>query len=446
MATAETIETLLARGVTTGAQLQRELAVSQPTFSRTVRQLGERVIRIGGGRSARYGLRREMSGVGSSWPVFVVDQQGALAPCGELFALAHEQYWFEAAYPRRSLLTDGLPFFLQDLRPQGFLGRTIPKRFPELDLPQRITDWNDSHTLTYLMQRGEDCVGNLFLGNESLQRYLQGLRTRQASIAPMARGKQYPALAEAAIYGTPAGSSAAGEHPKFTAALQRGSQVHQVLVKFSPTLTDRVSQRWSDLLVAEHLATRALEDIGVTAAKTELVSGGNRLFLESTRFDRRGEHGRLGVVSLAAVIDHHTGRRDNWISAAGSLSALGVISETTADCIRRTATFGQLIGNTDMHFGNLSFMFSFDRTLSLAPIYDMLPMIYAPVGAEELPERKFEATLPGGANLDIWPPIADRAAAYWQEVATHEGVSAEFAALAARNAANIANARKLLPS
>lgn len=445
MATAVTVETLLARGVTTGAQLQRELAVSQPTFSRTVRQLGERVIRIGGGRSARYGLRRDMPGVGSSWPVFVVDQQGTLAPCGELFSLAREQYWFEAAHPRRSLLSDGLPFFLQDLRPQGFLGRTIPKRFPELDLPQRITDWNDSHMLNYLMQRGEDCVGNLFLGNESLQRYLQGRRNPQASISPAVCSQRYPALAEAAIHGTPAGSSAAGEHPKFTAVLQRGRQVHQVLVKFSPVLTDRVSQRWSDLLVAEHLASRALNDLGVTAARTELVSGGGRLFLESTRFDRRGEHGRLGVVSLAAVVDHHIGRRDNWTSAAGRLRAMGVITEATVDCIRRAATFGQLIGNTDMHFGNLSFLFSFDRPLGLAPLYDMLPMIYAPVGAEELPERHLEATLPVGANLDIWPSVADRAAAYWQEVATHAGVSAEFAALAARNAANIARLRKLLP-
>jgi hypothetical protein len=73
-----------------------------------------------------------------------------------------------------------------------------------------------------------------------------------------ARARQYPALADAAIAGDPAGSSAAGEHPKFTAVLQRGSQVRQVLVKFSPTINDRVSQRCSDLLVAEHLASKAL--------------------------------------------------------------------------------------------------------------------------------------------------------------------------------------------
>lgn len=439
------IQTFLSRGVTTSAQLQRELEVSQPTLSRAIRQLGERVVRIGGGRSARYGLRRDMPGVGSSWPVFVVDQEGTLAPCGELFALAQEQYWFEAAGPRQCLLSDGLPYFLQDLWPQGFIGRAIPKRFPELELPPRITDWSDAHALTYLIRRGEDCVGNLFLGDESLQRYLQARRTRQPAFPSGARARQYAALADAAIAGDPAGSAAAGEHPKFTAVLQRGSQVRQVLVKFSPTISDRVSQRWSDLLVAEHLASKALGDIGVPSAGTELVSGGNRLFLECVRFDRRGEHGRIGVVSLAAVADHHIGRRDNWIAAATSLKAVGVIAAHTAESIRRAATFGQLIGNTDMHFGNLSFLFSFAGALSLAPVYDMLPMAYAPVGSEELPEREFKPPLPTAANLEIWPEIADRAAAYWQEVAAHDLVSADFRALAARNAESIARLRKALP-
>lgn len=441
----DSIRGFLSRGVTTSAQLQRELEVSQPTLSRTIRQLGDRVVRIGGGRSARYGLRRDMPGVGSSWPVFVVDHEGALAPCGELFALAQEQYWFEATGPRRSLLSDGLPYFLQDLRPQGFIGRAIPKRFPELELPPKITDWSDAHALAYLIRRGEDCVGNLFLGDESLQRYLQGRRTRHPAFALTSRARQYAALAEAAIAGDPAGSSAAGEHPKFTAVLQRGSQVRQVLVKFSPTLNDRVSQRWSDLLVAEHLASKALGDIGVPSTATELVSGGNRLFLECVRFDRRGEHGRIGVVSLAAVVDHHIGRRDNWIAAAASLKALGVITASTVESIRRAATFGQLIDNTDMHFGNLSFLFSFGGALSLAPVYDMLPMAYAPVGSQELPERAFEPALPGAGNLDIWPEVADRAAAYWQEVATHDLVSAHFRALSARNAESISRIRKALP-
>ena len=67
------------------------------------------------------------------------------------------------------------------------------------------------------------------------------------------------------------------------------------------------------------------------------------------------------------------------------------------------------------------------------------------MGSEELPERKFEPALPSAGNLEIWPEIADRAAAYWQEIATHDLVSTEFRALAARNAESISRIRKGAP-
>lgn len=434
MAPADTVERLLARGVTTRAELQGELGVSQPTLSRAIRQLGTRVIRVGGGRSARYGLRRELPNIGSSWPVFVIDSTGAPTVHGHLTALARDQYWFDATVARDSELSDGLPFFLQDLRPQGFIGRTAPKRFPELGLPERITDWNDAHALTYLTRRGEDCVGNLVVGDESLQRYLR-IADEAGQIAPTPRSKRYPELAAAAIAGMPAGSSAAGEHPKFAATLQGEAEILHVLVKFSPPITDGVSQRWADLLVAEHLAGRALPDVGVLAANSGVVTAGERRFLESQRFDRSGARGRVGVVSLAALVDHHIGRRDDWMTAAAHLRAIGALAPPAADTMRRAATFGQLIGNTDMHFGNLSFFFDTGGPLALTPVYDMLPMLYAPVGGDELPERKFEPPPPVAENLDIWPAIAARAVAYWNEVAGHELISGEFAQIARNNAA-----------
>jgi hypothetical protein len=166
------------------------------------------------------------------------------------------------------------------------------------------------------------------------------------------------------------------------------------------------------------------------------------MFLESTRFDRPGARGRIGVVSLAAIVDHHIGQRDNWMSAAANLRAIGAISATAANSMRRAATFGQLIGNTDMHFGNLSFFFASRGPLSLTPVYDMLPMIYAPVAGDELPERKFEPPLPVAGNLDLWPSIVARAVAYWEEVAAHELISADFARVARDNATVAARAGK----
>jgi hypothetical protein len=221
--------------------------------------------------------------------------------------------------------------------------------------------------------------------------------------------------------------------------------LRHVLVKFSPLAKDPLGERWSDLLIAEHLASEALEDVGVKAAATELVFCGNRTFVESTRFDRTGERGRIGTVTLSALVDHHCGRRDDWTSAAARLKAMRVISGASADAVRRAEVFGQLIGNTDMHFGNLSFFLSFQGALSLAPVYDMLPMMYAPVGGERLPKTGLEPPLPSGGNLDIWPTMAERAERYWRELAEHQQISSGFASLAARNATAIARARKLLP-
>jgi hypothetical protein len=95
-----------------------------------------------------------------------------------------------------------------------------------------------------------------------------------------------------------------------------------------------------------------------------------------------------------------------------------------------------------MHFGNLSFFFSFGTPLSLAPVYDMLPMMYAPVSGDELPQRQYEPPLPVADNLDIWPAIAERAIEYWRTVAAHGLISADFAALARANAASLAATKR----
>jgi hypothetical protein len=38
----------------------------------------------------------------------------------------------------------------------------------------------------------------------------------------------------------------------------------------------------------------------------------------------------------------------------------------------------QLIANTDRHFGNLAFYDNYNGRFELAPVYDMLPMLFAP--------------------------------------------------------------------
>ncbi len=72
-----------------------------------------------------------------------------------------------------------------------------------------------------------------------------------------------------------------------------------------------------------------------------------------------------------------------------------LISVDDAQRIADPEAFGRLIGNTDMHYGNLSF-FRQDPPAKaffrLAPVYDQLPMLYAPV-AGEIVERHLENTV-----------------------------------------------------
>lgn len=424
----------LRKGVASSSQVQRELALSQATVSRIISSLGAAVVRIGRGRSTQYGLRRDISGIGDQWPIFEIDALGAPVQRGRLYALHGNQYWFEARTALHSSLTDGLPYFLQDLWPQGFIGRTVPRRHPDLDLPERIADWNDDHVLTFLVRRGEDLIGSWVIGDESLERYLRASQRAPAIVRVDERPRAYEALAQAAIAGDPAGSSAGGEHPKFTSLVSKEESVYHVLVKFSPEGDDPVSRRWADLLIAEHVALSSWCRAQGELSTTELVFGERRVFLESRRFDRVDAVGRRGVISLAALDDAFLGRRQDWTRSTRDLASMGKISAADFEVVRRTAAFGRVIANTDMHFGNLSFFAPWDAGYSLAPLYDMLPMRYAPSVANALPAEPMEVPVPTADSLDIWAETVSLGIEFWGTVAAHPKISASFAELARANA------------
>lgn len=108
----------------------------------------------------------------------------------------------------------GLPWFLDDMRPQGFLGRLFGRRCaPESGLDSDILRWHGNALFTVLLLCGDDSPGNFVLGNQALDR---ALGATLAIIPSDARSHRYTALAEAAPAGEQVGSSAAGEQPKFT--------------------------------------------------------------------------------------------------------------------------------------------------------------------------------------------------------------------------------------
>jgi serine/threonine protein kinase HipA of HipAB toxin-antitoxin module len=300
-------------------------------------------------------------------------------------------------------------------------------RYPELQLPQRSIDWTDDHYLLYLTQHGADPLSDLILGEAALTEYLVGIAHRQPI---QDRERAFPRLLQTAIKGGLPGSSAHGEHPKFAAFIADERGARHVLVKFSPPLSNPIGQRWSDLLIAEHLAHVVLASDGVAACQSRIHRFDNHTYLEVDRFDRSGGDGRIGVTSLLAVDMQRYGQLDNWIAAASRLLADRIIDSTTLEHVRLLATFGALIANTDRHFGNLAFYDSYDGRFALAPAYDMLPMLFAPEH-NQIITRTFVAPHPTAETLATYGRARRLAEQYWRAIIDDVGISDDFRRISA---------------
>jgi DNA-binding transcriptional ArsR family regulator len=418
---------ILARGPAAALELAQALGIHQTNISRALKPLeqsGQVVRLLGRTRGARYGLARDVGSVGSSWPLYKIDAQGAATELGTVHAIAPEHFVVRGGPARIEGLTQGIPYFLQDGRPAGFLGRAIPAAYPELALPARVQDWSDDHALIFLTQRGSDSVGNLILGTESADRYLSGAH-RPRIVSSEDRTSQYAALAQAAMFGAPPGSSAHGEHPKFSARITRGAEISHVLVKFSPPRDTALGTRWADLLIAEFIASQVLVENGISAARNEVFEFAGQVFLESERFDRLGRDGRRGVVSLHSLDVARYGKLDRWSLSAQRLHAEQLLSAQDLERVSLVDAFGNLIANTDRHFGNITLFDDHEGPFELAPIYDMLPMLFAPQDGQLL-ERPFEPAGASAATLSVWPRARDLAENYWLRLCEESRLSEEF--------------------
>ena len=184
--------------------------------------------------------------------------------------------------------------------------------------------------------------------------------------------------------------------------------------------------------MCEHQAHEILRGDGIAAAQSRIERFADRTYLETVRFDREGALGRIGVSSLFAIDSSLYGKLDNWIDAGKRLADDGRIDAATLGTIRLLATFGALIANTDRHLGNLACHDRYDGKFSLAPVYDMLPMLYAPEH-EELPARRFEAPPPSADSLAVYGRARALAEKYWDSCARDARISEEFRAVCAGN-------------
>ena len=416
-----------AGGICTSPELQSRLGLSQPTVSRALSTLVKqgKVLKVGAARSQQYLLPRHIEGVGSQIGMVRVDTQGRVSPFARMVALPGGRFWVNEA-DGLTQIHDGLPWFLDDMRPQGFMGQTFVQNHPELSLPADLRHWNDDHALKAMVLAGDDLPGNLIVGEQSLARYLSGVRQTAVVQQPEV---DYPRLALLAMQGAQPGSSAGGEQPKFSALLNGQA----VLVKFSPSGDAPGDERSRDLLVCEHLALQTLAAAGLPAAESQIVIAGGRVFLQCKRFDRT-DKGRIGMVSLLVYDAQYVGEMDNWSATAQRMAARQLMTSQDAQQLQLLEAYGLLIANTDRHYGNISFLLD-DDDWRLSPTYDMLPMFYAPVKGE-LIERDFAARRlqPTSQTLTVWPQAKQLALQFWHSVAADARVSDAFKALALANA------------
>ena len=431
------------RGVATSAQLAAELGVSQPTVSRALAPLLQsgQVRKVGAARSQRYLLPRRVRDVGDEVLLMRVDTHGRPGPFGRMVPLHGGAFWVDEE-DGVSELHDSLPWFLADMRPQGFMGRNFAHTHPELDLPGDPRHWSDDDVLRALALGGEDLPGNLLVGSASLARFYQlpGQLARAQSAA------EYPQLAQQALQGTLPGSSAGGEQPKFCCVTGTGENARSVIVKFSSAGSGPDDERTRDLLLCEHLALQVLGRAGLPAAASQVFVQAGRVFLESERFDRHSPWpqpapgapalppGRIGMVSLMVYDAQYVGEMDTWSATALRMEARGLLRPEDARLLRLLDAYGRLIGNTDRHYGNISLVLVGDDW-HLSPTYDMLPMLYMPIAGELVAqELGVEKMVPTANTLEVWNEAQGLALAFWEAVAQEARISAGFRELARGNA------------
>ncbi|MFP4682175.1 MAG: type II toxin-antitoxin system HipA family toxin YjjJ [Ectothiorhodospira sp.] len=418
------IELLSYRGWMSSSEIGDRLGLSQPSVSRLTRRAGRMVVRAGQARKTRYAARRTAFDAGDEFPLFAINQHGAPTHIATLHPVAPDGFYVESSSGAPWLRGESavgtfedLPYFLQDLRPQGFLGRRIARALgSETGFPANPERWSSDQVGRYLLRYGEDLPGHLILG----ERALEAVQRHQHEIVPDPSAV-YPELAQRIMAAGAPGSSAGGEQPKFTALTDHG----HVIVKFSPMGASAESQRWRDLLVSEWHALELLREHGIETPRTALHSPGGRVYLEIERFDRMGERGRLPSLSLTAIDMEFVGALESWGQSGEALAEQGLLGRDDLGRLRWLDRFGEWIANNDRHLGNVS-LAPTRSGYRLLPAYDMLPMAFAPIRGE-LMEPVYEP--PARSHRDgeeLWQSTGVAAAAYWRRLSEEPRLSEAF--------------------
>jgi hypothetical protein len=414
------------------------LGVNVSTINRYAHRAGGAVLALGRARHSRYALPLHAYSDRAQWPLYWISESGVVNEFAQ--AALVKPGVLHVYGPQINVQGDtDLPWPLTPLQLRGFLGRTHRTRLgaiaAEWDTqPER---WRVAQRVFAAQAPVLDHAGAVLFGDGALAAWREA--SSQAGLPDDAAHvlRHYDELAARVMQGTVAGSSADGEQPKFsTRVITPDLTVRDVLVKFSPPRDTPFGERWNDLLRAEAHTSAVLSEAGFAVPHTRVLSSSTRTYLESARIDRTGPNGRRHLLPLSAV--HRAFIADGQLNWPDTVRRLVVQKRLLPDALITTQTlfaFGHLIGNSDMHFGNLGVIAANPTMLgrgqfSLAPIYDMLPMRFAPAAHETFGLTTFVPAIAGVIPHHIHQHALALAVEFWTRCAQDQASSKAWRALA----------------
>lgn len=152
------------------------------------------------------------------------------------------------------------------------------------------------------------------------------------------------------------------------------------IVKQGPPADSEVA----DLIDTEVACLALARQMGLTSIEAEVVELDGARGIAVSRYDRPGGSERLHQEDLAQAIGLNTldpNRKFQWGSRMPSLvDAASVLrlDGGNPDALLRLTTFTHLVGNTDMHAKNISFLRRSDGSVALSPAYDIAMHLHHP--------------------------------------------------------------------
>ncbi|MDP2345502.1 MAG: HipA domain-containing protein [Deltaproteobacteria bacterium] len=301
-----------------------------------------------------------------------------------------------------------VPWVFYEMAPAGFIAKRFAGWYPDLHLPEDARLWGQKQVLLAISACGHDLPGNLLVGEGSWQRYLRIFGpSRTPGPERTAARREYVHFVND-ILSEPGGSSVGGERPKFSLRLNDGGAV---LVKFTPPLETVAGVRWGDLLRMEQHASQTLRAAGVLSVTAQYVELGSRGYLEIDRYDRLPGGGRCGATTFYFLGVGLYGEVSHAPLVAQALVKDGHLTAEDAALVDRVHRFSAALGNTDAHLGNYGLLINDDGAVSLAPFYDISPMVMAP-RHDELPDARLAPLpVPDAPTAALVRDLRDRARA-----------------------------------